>query len=41
VGGSNLTLSEYRSLSTSPWDLEKDNAQADPTTLSGKVDTSG
>jgi len=23
------------------WDLEKDDAQADPTTLSGKADTAG
>jgi len=41
VGGRNLTLPERRSLSTSPWDLEKDDVQADPVTLPGKADTAG
>jgi hypothetical protein len=41
VRGSNLTLTERRSLSRRPWDLENDDVQADPTTLSGKADTAG
>ena len=41
VSGRNLTLPERWSLSTSPWDLENADVQADPTTLSGKADTAG
>jgi hypothetical protein len=41
VRGSNLTLTERRSLSRRPWDLENDDVQADPVVVSGKADTAG
>src|ERR1700685_1930727 len=41
VGGERPHAAKSPVATTTSWDLEKDDVQADPTTLSGKADTAG